>query len=316
MDRHIAVVGLGPAGGLLAAHLAREGFRVTVVEAWEQHRAAIAGAGLEVRGAEAFGPVRLPVVARLEEVDASDLDVLVLALKIHDALAFLPRLGALRPDLPVVLPQNGLEVERPFIERYPGRRFLRLAVNYAGVLTAPGRIRLSFFNRPNYIGCLCGECAGGHAGPLADWMTRAGRETAVAEDIGMRVWEKTVLNAVLAPISALLNVSMGEALRQEPVARLSTELLRECLAVAAACGHRFTPAFEAFCRDYLSSGDGHRPSMLADLDRGRETEIDYLNGRICEYGRLHGIPVPYNEALTIMIKARQALAPTGPKGLG
>jgi len=255
-------------------------------------------------------------VDRLDALDSRDLDALVLALKIPEALALLLALEPLPADLPIVLPQNGLEVERPFLERYPGKRFFRMAVNYAGVLSAPGRIRLSFFNRPNHIGCLCGRCRGDHAGPFAEWLTRAGLETALAEDIRMRVWEKAILNAVMAPISALLNVAIGEALRQEAVAQLSTRLLHECLAVAAACGYRFSPEFEASCRDYLSSGDGHRPSMLADLDRGRETEIDYLNGRICAYGREHGIPVPYNEALTIMIKARQALARTGRGGNG
>jgi 2-dehydropantoate 2-reductase len=307
MDRHIGIVGLGPTGAILAAHLVREGYRVTGAEGWGEHREAIARAGLEVRGLEPFGPVFFPVVERLEELEAGDLDALVLAVKIPDALALLPRLEPLPADLPVVLPQNGLDVEGPFLERCPGRPFLRMAVNYAGVLPAPGRVRLSFFNRPNYVGCLCGACAEGHAAPFASWLTRAGLETVVADDIGRRIWEKAVLNAVLAPISALLSVSMGEALRQEPVARLSGHLLAECLQVAEACGHRFSPEFEAFCRDYLSSGDGHRPSMLVDLDRGRETEIDYLNGRICEYGRRHGIPVPYNEALTIMVRARQGL---------
>lgn len=311
MDRHIIIVGLGPTGGLMAGCLAREGFRVTGVETWGEHREAAVFPGLEVRGLERFGPVRVPAVERLEDLDPGDADALVLALKVPDALAFLPRLEPLPDDLPVVLPQNGLDVERPFMERFPRRHFIRMAVNYAGMVTAPGRIRLSFFNRPNYAGCLCGRCDGGHAAPFASWLTRAGLETAVDPDMGLRVWEKAVLNAVLAPISALLSVSMGEALRQGEVARLSGHLLREALAVAAACGHRFTPEFEAFCTDYLSRGDGHRPSMLVDLDRGRETEIDHLNGRICEYGRLHGVPVPYNEALTIMIKARQALNAEG-----
>jgi 2-dehydropantoate 2-reductase len=307
MEHHIGIVGLGPAGGLMAAYLAREGYRVTGVEGWVEHRTAVAGRGMEVRGRDPFGPVAFPVVDRLEELDAGDLDALVLALKIHDALDLLPRLGALPDDLPIVLPQNGLDVELPFLERLPRRHFIRMAVNYAGVVPGPGRIRLSFFNRPNHAGCLCGRCGGGHAAPFASWLTRAGLETAVAPDIATRVWEKAVLNAVLAPITALLNVSMGEALRQEPVARLSAHLLREALEVAGAAGHPFRHEFEAFCRDYLSGGDGHRPSMLVDLERGRETEIDYLNGRICEYGRRHGVPVPYNEALTIMIKARQSL---------
>jgi len=45
--------------------------------------------------------------------------------------------------------------------------------------------------------------------------------------------------------------------------------------------------------------------MLQDLELGRRTEIDALNGCIAEYGRQLGIPVPVNEVITGLIKARE-----------
>jgi 2-dehydropantoate 2-reductase len=45
-----------------------------------------------------------------------------------------------------------------------------------------------------------------------------------------------------------------------------------------------------------------RSSSLQSLERGRPTEIDYLNGYICERGRKHGVPTPVNAAIVRMVK--------------
>ena len=57
--------------------------------------------------------------------------------------------------------------------------------------------------------------------------------------------------------------------------------------------------------DYAAQKDvayDHKPSMLQDIEAGRETEIDFLNGAIVEFGRRHGVDAPLNEALTALVK--------------
>ncbi len=49
----------------------------------------------------------------------------------------------------------------------------------------------------------------------------------------------------------------------------------------------------------------HRSSMLQDLERGRRTEIETINGAICRRGVTHGIATPYNETLTRLIRYRE-----------
>jgi 2-dehydropantoate 2-reductase len=48
---------------------------------------------------------------------------------------------------------------------------------------------------------------------------------------------------------------------------------------------------------------GGRPSLLQDVLRGRRTEIDYLNGYVCEQGRRVGIPTPFNDAIVAAIRS-------------
>ncbi|GBE54268.1 MAG TPA: hypothetical protein ENH28_02615 [Euryarchaeota archaeon] len=42
--------------------------------------------------------------------------------------------------------------------------------------------------------------------------------------------------------------------------------------------------------------------MLQDIEKGRKTEIDFLNGAIARLGKKHGIDVPYNNSLVALIK--------------
>ncbi len=46
----------------------------------------------------------------------------------------------------------------------------------------------------------------------------------------------------------------------------------------------------------------NRSSMLQDVTRGKRTEIDALNGKVCELGRKTGVPTPYNDAITALVK--------------
>src|SRR5437764_8180161 len=44
-----------------------------------------------------------------------------------------------------------------------------------------------------------------------------------------------------------------------------------------------------------------KPSMLQDFERGRRTEIDFINGYVADVGRRLGVPVPLNEAVTALV---------------
>jgi 2-dehydropantoate 2-reductase len=291
----------------LAAHLAASGRRLVVVEPWEEHRAALQKHGLELKGRRTLRTPPLEVVAGIPDLAGYTPDLLILAYKIPEAFQAIPDLAALPGETPILLLQNGLGVEEPFLAAFAGGRIFRMVVNYAGRVEHPGTIQVAFFNHPNYLGHMGAHRAAEGAAGWAELFTRCGLETQAAEDIARRIWQKVILNAMLAPVTAVLGVSMGEALRRDGVTFLVENLLEECLRVAEACGFRFPTEFSEFGKSYVLQGDGHRPSMLLDLDRGRRTEIDHLNGRIVELAHAHGIPVPFNEAIVALVKSREPM---------
>jgi 2-dehydropantoate 2-reductase len=51
---------------------------------------------------------------------------------------------------------------------------------------------------------------------------------------------------------------------------------------------------------------GHKPSMLQDVEAGRPTEIDFLNGAIADFGDRYGVDAPLNRALTELVKGKES----------
>jgi 2-dehydropantoate 2-reductase len=66
-----------------------------------------------------------------------------------------------------------------------------------------------------------------------------------------------------------------------------------------ALGYDFYP----YCINYIKGAGNHKPSMLQDIEACRRTEIDYINGKVVEYGMQAGVPTPYNTMIRGLVKA-------------
>ena len=44
-----------------------------------------------------------------------------------------------------------------------------------------------------------------------------------------------------------------------------------------------------------------KASMLQDLEKGKITEVDAINGVVCDYGKKHGVPTPYNDMVRRLV---------------
>jgi 2-dehydropantoate 2-reductase len=54
--------------------------------------------------------------------------------------------------------------------------------------------------------------------------------------------------------------------------------------------------------EYLDKAGHHKVSMQADIEKGTPSEIEFLNGKIVEYGKIEGISTPYNNIFTSLIR--------------
>jgi 2-dehydropantoate 2-reductase len=285
---HIAVVGAGSLGSLLGGLLARE-HDVTLVGR-DPHMARVAREGLRVTGVEQF---TVSPAASTDLPDAADLAVV--AVKSDDTAAVAAQLADcdLRACLSV---QNGMGNEAVLADAVDCP-VLAGTCTYGARLEGPGTVE--FTGRGEVV--LGAREGGGSAlaQRVATAFTAAGVETTVAVDMPRRLWAKLAVNAAVNAATALARVENG-ALAEGPGADLAADAARETARVAREQGVDLSDerAVE-LTRQVVRDTAANRSSMRQDVEAGRRTEIDAINGYVV---RVADAPVPVNETLTRLVR--------------
>ena len=229
---------------------------------------------------------------RLARVDA-----VLLAVKTYDTTAALsPLRGALGPKTAIVSLQNGL-LQVSQIEAALGpQRPVVLAPTTEGATRDPGG-----GVRRGGIGSTVLGIPGGRPGTdlpdvLAELFRSAGLAAEASTPIEPHLWAKLVVNAAINPVTALARRPNSWIFEDSEAALRAATLAREAAAVAGALGIGL-PYLDPVARvvEVARATALNRSSMLADLDAGRGTEIDAINGEIVRLGRLLGVSVSENE---------------------
>jgi 2-dehydropantoate 2-reductase len=108
-----------------------------------------------------------------------------------------------------------------------------------------------------------------------------------------------------------LRVHYGALGEEQGLKTIMDRIIDEVFRVGQKRGVRFLwksadEYRELFYSKLLPATYDHQSSMLQDLERARRTEIDALNGKIWRYGAELGIPTPFNEAVTHLIRGRES----------
>ncbi len=117
------------------------------------------------------------------------------------------------------------------------------------------------------------------------------------------VWRKGILNSCMNPVCAVTGMTMAQAMNDPIVFQIIDALIKESVHIARANEITLGWQFYPYCMDYMGKAGNHKPSMLVDIENKRRTEIDYINGKIVDYGRQVGIETPYNTTLMALVKA-------------
>ncbi|MFN3524513.1 MAG: ketopantoate reductase family protein, partial [Paracoccus sp. (in: a-proteobacteria)] len=146
--------------------------------------------------------------------------------------------------------------------------------------------------------------------------------TRVLDDLmGVR-WSKLLMNATFSGMSAALGCDFGDVLDNRTAFWAVIHIADEVVRAAQAEGHRMAPMqgedFGRFARPGDDAAilamihriwDPHRmlrASMLQDLEKRQDTEIDFINGLVCDTGRRHGFSTPFNDLVTRLVRDAQS----------
>ena len=299
------IVGIGPIGGLLAAHLIKAGHQVTLIDIAHDRLKVMKEQGLQVfdpreQMAGDFTVTPQFICTGLGQL-TDEVDILLIAVKTYILERLMPELKEVHtPGMKVISYQNGLDCEELLAEAVGPADVLRVVVNYAGGLKDANGLEVTFFTGSNHIGTM-DPVNIPLARELAELFTAAGVRTEYTDNIKLHEWQKVALNAALAPVTALTGLTMKETMDHPHLREIVATLLQEGIDEAAQLGLEFPTGFFESGMAYLEKGGYHKPSMLIDVEAGLPTEIDALNGKIAEYGRSRNA-AHYNRTITALVK--------------
>jgi 2-dehydropantoate 2-reductase len=308
----VAVIGAGAVGSYYGAKLARSGLDVTLV-ARPAHVAAIERDGLCV--IEGGSEWRARLRASTDSTAAAGADVVLVTVKTPDTTAAASALaGCVRSDARIVSLQNGVD---------NAERIAAVLVNpvyasvvYVGVqMAGPGRVRHTgrgdlVMGVPRAFNAR-GD-SDGDLRVIAAMFEKAGIPCPVSADIEAALWTKLILNCAFNAVSALGDSPYGRMAASEPVRGVMETVVREAVQVARAAGVNIdAEALVATTWKLAASMPEQYSSTAQDMQRGRATEIDALNGYVAQRGVALGVDAPVNRTLHALVKLREATRSAG-----
>ncbi|GAA1950422.1 2-dehydropantoate 2-reductase [Kitasatospora viridis] len=311
MDRlRIAVLGAGSVGCYLGGHLA-EHAEVTLIG-----RPAVLdtlAGGLTLSGGER--PARTVPADRFAVATtpqaAAGADFVLVTVKTAATAAAARQLAELGSSAVVVSLQNGLYNTERLRAALPGRTVLAAMVPYNVLQSAPGT-----FHRGT-AGAVAIEQHPA-AAPLLRVMTAAGLSAQSEADIGATQRSKLMANLNNA-VNALSDLPLREQLGQRAYRRCLALCQGEALTAFRAAGLPLSkvgpfPAavtarvllapdavFRRIAAANLRVDDRARSSMWEDLERGRPTEVDNLQGEVVALAAEFGLKAPVNARLAALV---------------
>lgn len=320
------VAGTGALGSVFGGLLQHSGHSVAYLGRGEHfEQAKVQGLSLDgIWGEFHVGPI---TPAGLQAQTPETYEVILLCVKSFATRETCRQLrGRLAPRGLIISVQNGLGNLEIIAQEFGAERTVGARVIFGAQVTRPGLVTVTVYAAPVLLGALTPDHPPGKLAQVAADLNRAGIPAEIVDQIVPHLWDKVLYNCALNPLGAILGAPYG-ALGENPETReLMRLIIAEIYLVARAQGVRLHHAdaaayFRHFLENLVPPTAAHWPSMWQDLQAGRRTEIEALNGAICRYGREAGVATPYNEAVSRLVRfkedgAVQAAAANGrvPKG--
>lgn len=296
-------MGAGAMGCLYGGLLAEAGVDVSLVDVLREHVDAINAKGLHITGVSGDRVVRVPATTNPETVGRVEL-VLLFVKSYDTAKAMRDSMPLIGGDTYVLTLQNGLGNLKAIAESVGAGRVLGGTTSHGSTLVGPGEIRHAGVG-PTVVGAL-DRGSRGMAEKVADTFNRAGLLTRVSDDVRGDVWGKVLINLGINALTALTGLRNGQLLEVPELRRLMRLAVEEGMRVADADGVDLAPIDHvAHVYEVAEATAANRSSMLQDVERGRRTEIDALNGAVVGLGERLGVETPVNRALTALVKGQE-----------
>lgn len=299
----IAVAGAGAMGGRIGVALHQAGHNVTLIDDWELHVQNINKNGMKIQTETDLYSVEIPAILSKDVTDTYDLIILLTkSMQSESMLKHLKNGGAIHEDTAILSMMNGLGHEERLSKIVPLHQIYLAVTMWSAGLKGPGHLLLEGTGSINF------QCANGVNNKISETISQvlndANLNAIISENVFEAIWTKVTVNCVLNPLCTILNQRIGEFGAYAQINNMVSLVINEIVEVAHAKNIQIEAdtLLNIITAMYPNSAQGlHFPSMYQDLNNGRPTEIDYLNGQIVKYGQELDIATPINQMLTYQI---------------
>ena len=318
-----AILGAGALGIIIGALMTKNGKQVDLIDSYQENVDA-----LNADGARVTGNLELhwPVTALTPQEMRGAYDLILLLTKQTANETALPRLlPHLHPDSIVCTLQNGIPEDG--VAAIIGReRTIGGAVGFGATWLRPGVSELtSTLEAVEKFAFEIGELDGvvrPRLETVKEILSAAGGTTILTNLMGIR-YTKLLMNATFSGMSAALNGNFSEVLANPKAMVCVAHIADEVIKVCRGLGYRMVEMQGVdFAFLELTNGKAdipgkmdfykkvwgrhnNRASMLQDLEKGRDCEIEFINGIICRKGRETGIATPFNDKVVELVTEAQ-----------
>ncbi|GAA0240215.1 ketopantoate reductase family protein [Haladaptatus pallidirubidus] len=293
----IAVIGAGALGCLFGGYLAAANHDVWLLHRREQTANILSTAGISIHQ-NGNSPLTVGINATTTASDVGTADLVLVLVRAHQTQTALTEHAAcIGPETWVLSLQNGLRNYDYLLDQV-GRDRAFCGVTYeAAIVEEPGTITQTSTGLTTFGGGNAGACA-----TIEETLAEAGFNVESVTNPRSVIWEKGSLVVATAPVLTLTGCPVTQ-LTTDSLDRIVTQLLREAACVASSQGIDIdVTTIQQTITSMADSHADHRVSMAQDIEHGRRTEIDELNGAIIDMAETADIAVPANTHVTALIK--------------
>jgi 2-dehydropantoate 2-reductase len=303
MIERVCVAGAGVIGSLFAGHLAQVA-EVSVLCRREEHARALSSDGLRVSGK---AELAAHVTASVSADALPEPDLVIVATKAHGLEPAVAALAGRWPHAAVMPVLNGLGAEE-VVRRYGEWPLISSVTFISGTKHSDTHVEY-ILDTETWLGPY-EQAPLSLAQEVGALIARSGLKVEVLPDLRPAQWSKLIFNATVNGVAALTGLPHDFHFAQEHEAwslgRLVHALVDEGKAVARAAAIELHD--DPWEMNVLATqrGYAHFPSMLEDVEAGRPTEVELINGALVREARRHAVEAPFHEAVYALVRGREA----------
>ncbi|MBI3032931.1 2-dehydropantoate 2-reductase [Candidatus Woesearchaeota archaeon] len=290
---NIIILGAGALGSVYGALLSKNKDNKVVLVGNKKHIAVIKNNKLQIQGRvnESFA---LAVQEKITSL--SPQTIIFLMVKCYDIIPTLKSIKpTLRKDTILVCLSNGLEIKELVLKEIGDYCTVIRGISYLGcIFLEPGKIV--------YTGGSFTELEKtSHDQQFHQMFENTGLNLKTYQNFKEREFKKAIMNAMINPLTSIFNCYTC-VLAEKRYENLINKLISECKCIAEKEGVVFKEDFLLDFKTNIQETSNNKSSMLQDIERGKKTEIDYINGKFVELAKKHHLQAPLNTALVTLIK--------------